>query len=132
MYVIKLMIGPNIVLSLAAAIVADSLGAETVSLAAHAGDHAIYPDCRSETLALLDGVLMHGHYDGMVLEYPFATARKEDVVSLGRELGVPMELTWSCYEGRENHCGKCGTCVERKEAFVIAGVSDPTKYEEEA
>ena len=62
------------------------------------------------------------------LSAPFIKMRKEDIVWVGSELGVPFELTWSCYKGLEKHCGKCGTCVERKEAFEKAGVKDPTEY----
>ena len=60
---------------------------------------------------------------------PFVNFGKEELVRKGNELGAPLQLTWSCYAGREKHCGKCGTCVERKEAFALAKVEDPTEYE---
>jgi len=71
--------------------------------------------------------LIHDAYE--VLEAPFIRMNKTDIVQLGQTLQVPYQNTWSCYKGREKHCGKCGTCVERKEAFLLAGMNDPTVYE---
>lgn len=104
------------------------VGAERVAYGAHAGDHAIYPDCRAEFVRAMQEAARLCHYRPIELETPFIEIRKEEIVSLGDEVGAPFELTWSCYEGGERHCGKCGTCVERREAFALAGVSDPTKY----
>lgn len=119
-----------IMLSLASAW-AISEKAEEVCFAAHAGDHTIYPDCRGDFIARFTDALFSGNYQPNVplVEAPFIMATKADIVKRGYELKAPMELTWSCYEGREKHCGKCGTCVERKEAFELAGISDPTEYE---
>lgn len=95
----------------------------------HAGDHAIYPDCRpmfAEAMRQAFYEMSEGRLD---LIAPFIRDSKKDIVLLGDDLKVPFELTWSCYEGRDLHCGKCGTCVERKEAFQKSGVKDPTQYE---
>jgi len=105
-------------------------GATRVAAAVHAGDHFIYPDCRPEFIAAfqamqdtsLEGI---GQID---LFAPFVTWSKADIVSQGNALGVPFEQTWSCYQGGDRHCGRCGTCVERAEAFHKAGVADPTDY----
>jgi 7-cyano-7-deazaguanine synthase len=104
-------------------------GADAVAYGAHAGDHAVYPDCRpafAEAMAEAAGLC---HYDpGVTLLRPFIDRTKADIVRLGAALGVPFALTWSCYEGGVRHCGRCGTCVERREAFTLAGVPDPTEY----
>lgn len=105
-----------------------ALGANEVAYAAHSGDHAIYPDCRDEFADALDGVLALCHYDPVKLLRPFVDMSKADIVALGAELGVDFSQTWSCYKGGEIHCGTCGTCTERKEAFRLAGVPDPTVY----
>lgn len=114
-----------IMISLAAGYAA-SVKASAVAVAVHAGDHPIYADCRPEFIAALAPAL---HLScGVDLRAPFARMSKADIVNLGHELGAPMRLTWSCYKGRGSHCGKCGTCVERREAFDLAGVADPTTY----
>lgn len=120
-----------ILLSLATAW-AISLKAESVSYAAHSGDHAIYPDCREEFASALDKTIRLADWQEVYLNRPFVEFTKADVVRRGAELGVPFEETWSCYEGGEKHCGKCGTCIERREAFYLAEVEDPTLYNEEA
>lgn len=105
---------------------------QTVAAAVHAGDHFIYPDCRSEfvdafremQLLALDGVSKIGLYA------PFVGSSKADIVSVGSELDVPFQETWSCYKSLERHCGRCGTCVERLEAFHLAGIEDPTTYDD--
>jgi 7-cyano-7-deazaguanine synthase len=98
-----------------------------VAYAAHAGDHPIYPDCRPEFAETLRRALKLGC--NIELMTPFITWTKSSIVQYGQRLGVPFDLTYSCYEGREKHCGRCGTCVERREAFKLAGVYDPTEYE---
>lgn len=118
----------GIMLSIAAGY-AESEGASIVLYAAHAGDHAIYPDCRPEFLSAISAAARAGTYLNVEIKDPFIGMHKKDIVVLGRELGVPFELTYSCYSGGEKHCGKCGTCVERKEAFRLAGFEDPTEYE---
>jgi len=107
-----------------------SLGFDTIAYAAHAGDHTIYPDCRPEFADAMDTALTLADWNTLSLHRPFVDMTKSDLVSLGAELDAPLHLTWSCYAGNEIHCGKCGTCVERKEAFALAKIPDPTKYEE--
>ena len=107
-----------------------SIGFDTIAYAAHAGDHTIYPDCRPEFADAMDTALSLADWNTLSLHRPFVDMTKSDLVSLGAELDAPLHLTWSCYAGNEIHCGKCGTCVERKEAFALAKIPDPTKYEE--
>jgi len=107
-----------------------SLGFDTIAYAAHAGDHTIYPDCRPEFADAMDKALGLADWKDLNLHRPYVEMTKSDLVSLGDQLGAPLHLTWSCYAGGEIHCGKCGTCVERKEAFELANIADPTKYEE--
>ena len=107
-------------------------GAEVVATGIHAGDHFIYPDCRPAFFTPLSEAFKkgnEGHADpAFRLEAPFIEKTKADIAKLGDDLGVPYELTWSCYKGGEVHCGRCGTCVERIEAFLVAEVTDPTEY----
>ena len=106
-----------------------SLGFDTIAYAAHAGDHTIYPDCRPEFADAMETALGLADWEKLSLHRPFVNLSKTDLVKKGAELDAPFHLTWSCYAGREKHCGKCGTCVERKEAFALAKVTDPTEYE---
>ena len=99
-----------------------------VAYAAHAGDHAIYPDCRTEFADALDSAIRLADWREVSLHRPFVDLTKADLVKLGADLRVPFEKTWSCYQGQELHCGRCGTCVERREAFYLADVPDPTTY----
>jgi 7-cyano-7-deazaguanine synthase len=110
--------------------------ASYVMYAAHAGDHAVYPDCRVEFVNAMNFAMRTGSA-GMFarlpqLDAPFIHDSKADIVKLGAspQLKVPFHLTWSCYQGGTTHCGRCGTCVERKEAFALANVQDPTEYED--
>jgi len=118
----------GIMLSVAGGL-AESCGAQGLVIAAHAGDHAIYPDCREEFMSAMGEAIQAGTYEEVSLLRPFIHLRKEDIVARGIELGVDFEKTWSRYQGGEKHCGRCGTCVERKEAFERAGVPDPTLYQ---
>lgn len=115
--------------------IANSLGADYVAIGVHAGDHAVYPDCRPEFIhrfEQMQRVALEGVNNGSPsLLAPFVHLRKDGIVQIGHGIQTPWALTWSCYEGGETHCGKCGTCVERKEAFLLAGVKDPTIYESE-
>lgn len=97
-----------------------------VWLGVHAGDHPIYPDCRPEFWDRLRGLVKDAY--GVALYTPFLNISKAEVAKVGHRLGAPLGLTWSCYEGGEIHCGRCGTCVERAEAISLAGVPDPTPY----
>lgn len=105
-----------------------SLRYDAVAYAAHAGDHTIYPDCRPEFAEAMDRAAALCDWHPVRLVRPFVEKTKADLVRIGASLGVPFERTWSCYKGGEYHCGRCGTCVERREAFTIAGVADLTVY----
>ena len=107
-----------------------SIGFDAIAYAAHAGDHTIYPDCRPEFADAMETALGLADWEKLSLHRPFVHLSKTDLVKKGAELGAPLHLTWSCYAGREIHCGKCGTCVERKEAFALAKIPDPTEYED--
>ena len=117
----------GIMLAIAAGF-AESHGAEGVVIAAHAGDHAIYPDCREGFLEPMARAIAEGTYARIQLLRPFVSTDKAGIAQRGAELGVDFAHTWSCYKGGEMHCGTCGTCVERREAFLLAGVPDPTTY----
>lgn len=119
----------NMIMISVAAARAIAVGADSVAYAAHSGDHAIYPDCRPEFADALAGALRLCHYFPIGLERPFVGMSKSDIVRLGADLGVDFSKTWSCYKGGGRHCGKCGTCAERKEAFRLAGIPDPTEYD---
>jgi 7-cyano-7-deazaguanine synthase len=108
---------------------AESVEAEGLVIAAHGGDHAIYPDCREDFMLALGEAMRLGTYAGIRLLRPFISADKAAIATLGARLGVDYARTWSCYKGGARHCGRCGTCVERREAFLHAGVTDPTDYE---
>jgi 7-cyano-7-deazaguanine synthase len=128
--IMKATIVPNrnmILLSVAAAW-AISTKADSVSYAAHNGDHAIYPDCREEFATAINDAIQLSDWHKVYLNRPYVSLSKADIVNIGDMLSVPFKLTWSCYKGLDTHCGRCGTCVERKEAFEIADVKDPTKY----
>ena len=118
----------NMILLSIAAARAIAIGAESIAYAAHSGDHSIYPDCREEFANAMDAVLQLCHYTPIRLARPFVNMNKAQIVSLGARLGVDFSQTWSCYKGGEKHCGVCGTCLERKEAFRLANVVDTTEY----
>ena len=109
-----------------------AIGYDTVAYAAHGGDHAIYPDCRPEFVAAMGQAAGLCDWKRVAICAPYLSMRKADIVTRGIVLGVPFGDTWSCYKGGDMHCGKCGTCDERREAFATAGVLDPTRYEEGA
>jgi 7-cyano-7-deazaguanine synthase len=117
----------GIMLAIAAGL-AESRGAEALVIGAHAGDHAIYPDCREEFMQAMAAAIRLGTYATVQVVRPFIRMTKAEIVSRGAELGVDYHATWSCYVGGTVHCGECGTCVERREAFIRAGVADPTEY----
>lgn len=107
---------------------AESIGAEGVVIAAHSGDHAIYPDCREPFMESMGAAMTAGTYAGVRLLRPFIAMDKAAIASRGAALGVDFSETWSCYKGGAVHCGVCGTCTERREAFQLAGIADPTDY----
>lgn len=109
---------------------AESREAEGLVIAAHGGDHTIYPDCREDFMRGMGNALRFGTYAAVQLLRPFIELTKAQIVTEGMGLGVDFAQTWSCYKGGEVHCGRCGTCVERREAFLQAGVADPTVYAE--
>ena len=115
----------GIMLAVAAGL-AESYGLDTVMLANHSGDHAIYPDCRPEFVEAMDAAVQAGTYEGIRVVSPYCDITKRDIALRGKALGIDYSLTYSCYKGGEKHCGKCGTCAERKEA--LEGF-DPTEYE---
>lgn len=109
---------------------AESVGARGLVIAAHSGDHAIYPDCRESFMEGMATAMREGTYEHIELLRPFIATDKAGIARRGEELGINFAETWSCYKGGDIHCGTCGTCVERREAFVLAGLPDPTKYEQ--
>lgn len=130
----RITVVPNrnmVMLSIAGGIaVADN--ANLVATGVHAGDHYIYPDCRPEFISATNAALIlgnegHSHSD-FRLEAPFVDMTKAEIAALGNSLEVNWLETWSCYKGGEIHCGTCGTCYERQEAFHDAEVNDPTVY----
>ncbi len=118
----------GILISIAAGY-AESVGAEGLVIAAHTGDHSIYPDCGENFMKSMGRAVEEGTYARIRLQRPFIGLDKAAIVRRGVELGIDYARTWSCYKGGEKHCGRCGTCVERREAFQRAGVIDPTGYE---
>lgn len=122
----------NMVLLALAGAWAVATKSDSIAYAAHGGDHAIYPDCRPEFTSVMMQALSLCDWHKVALYRPFLlpkTLSKADIVKLGHDLHVPFRDTWSCYKGEERHCGKCGTCNERIEAFTLAGVKDLTEYQ---
>ncbi len=119
----------NGIMLAAAAGFAESAGAEALVIAAHTGDHTIYPDCREDFMTAMGEAMRLGTYAGIQLLRPFIAQTKGQIAATGAKLGVDFARTWSCYKGGAIHCGQCGTCVERREAFQQAGLPDPTAYE---
>lgn len=119
----------GIMLAIAAGM-AESYGLSHIMIANHGGDHAIYPDCRPEFISAMSNATEAGSYNGVTVLAPYTNITKGDIARRGKELGIDYNETWSCYKGGEKHCGKCGTCVERKEALHYAGIEDTTEYEE--
>ncbi|QGJ93540.1 Pre Qo pathway QueC-like protein [Arthrobacter phage Mufasa8] len=119
----------NATMLMAAVGVADAYGIDQVVTAVHAGDHAIYADCRPDFIDAADRTARVATEGRVSIVAPFVMWTKTDIAREGARLGTPFGLTWSCYNGRELQCGVCGTCTERKEAFHDAGLTDPTEYE---
>ncbi|OUR80238.1 7-cyano-7-deazaguanine synthase QueC [Alphaproteobacteria bacterium 46_93_T64] len=130
----KVTIVPNrnaIMLSVAFGIGAAN-GADAIATAVHGGDHFIYPDCRPAFIDAFEAMqkqALDGYAD-IRLYTPFVTVPKSAIVTAGAKYDTPFHETWSCYKGGDLHCGRCGTCVERREAFHLANVDDPTEYED--
>ncbi len=119
----------GIMLSIAVGI-AESAGLKHVMMANHGGDHTIYPDCREEFVNSFSEAARTGTFVGVTLLSPYTNLTKADIARKGKELGVDYSKTWSCYKGGVVHCGRCGTCVERREALAEAGIEDPTEYQD--
>lgn len=109
--------------------IAESNNLDQVFIANHGGDHTIYPDCRPEFINAIDAAATAGTYNNVKVIAPYTKITKSDIARIGKRLGINYAETWSCYKGGEVHCGKCGTCVERKEALAEAGIEDKTIYE---
>jgi 7-cyano-7-deazaguanine synthase len=108
---------------------AESIEARGLVIAAHVGDHAIYPDCREDFMQSMADAIRLGTYAKVEILRPFIRFTKAQIAARGHRLGVDFSKTWSCYKGGAVHCGTCGTCVERREAFQLADLPDPTVYE---
>jgi 7-cyano-7-deazaguanine synthase len=110
----------------AAAAIARTRSGDTVVVGVHAGDHPVYPDCRPEFWTALADLTAAAY--GVTVAAPFLHSSKAEALTAGVAAAAPVDLTWSCYAGGEQHCGRCGTCVERQESFYLAGIPDPTEY----
>lgn len=123
----------NMILLAAAGGVAVARDMKSIATAVHAGDHFIYPDCRPEFTESVSKTLQvaTAGFGDVYIKAPFVDKTKADLAYLGDQLGVPWTDTWTCYEGNDIHCGRCATCVERREAFDLAGVHDPTEYKDD-
>jgi 7-cyano-7-deazaguanine synthase len=117
----------GIMLAIAAGI-AETNGLSNVMIANHGGDHAIYPDCREEFISAMSEATEKGTYEGIKVWAPYTNISKTDIALHGKALGIDYSETWSCYKGGDVHCGRCGTCVERREALAAAGIDDTTEY----
>lgn len=107
-----------------------TISAQAVWFGAHGGDHAIYPDCRPEFIEKMDAVCRVANYEPVAIEAPFMRADKTEILAAGLELGLDYSQTWTCYNGREQACGQCSSCIERLEAFAAHDLTDPLTYEE--
>ncbi|MDE7456351.1 MAG: 7-cyano-7-deazaguanine synthase QueC [Prevotella sp.] len=119
----------GIMLSIAVGI-AESNRLKYVMMANHGGDHTVYPDCRPEFVDAFDQAAQAGTFVTVRLRSPYTNMTKADIARRGKALGIDYADTWSCYKGGEKHCGRCGTCVERREALAEAGIDDKTVYED--
>jgi 7-cyano-7-deazaguanine synthase len=106
-----------------------SIGANKVYYGAHSGDHAIYPDCRPEFVHKMNDVCAIANYEAVEIVTPYLDVSKTAILTAGLKMGLDYNLSWTCYNGREKACGKCGACQERLEAFTENGVTDPLEYE---
>lgn len=118
----------NGIMLAAAAGLAESHGLDCVMIANHAGDHAIYPDCRGSFINAMARAIAEGTYEGISLKAPYTYLNKADIALRGKRLGIDYATTYSCYKGLEHHCGRCGTCLERRKALADAGIEDTTVY----
>ncbi len=119
----------GIMLAVAAGL-AESRGLRRVLMANHSGDHTIYPDCTPRFTSAMNAAIAAGTNPSVTLFAPYTDLTKGEIASIGKRLGVDYGDTYSCYKGGLHHCGRCGTCVERKEALREAGIEDPTVYDD--
>lgn len=122
----------NGIMLAAAAGLAESHGLKAVMIANHSGDHAIYPDCREKFIKAMGAAIEAGTYESIELRAPYTLMSKTEIASHGKRLGVDYSHTYSCYKGEETHCGRCGTCIERRQALAEAGIDDTTVYEDKS
>jgi 7-cyano-7-deazaguanine synthase len=120
----------NAIFLSAAVAYAVAVGADKIFYGAQGSDEPFYPDCRREFYEAFEKAARLGTCEDITIKAPFSGGKKSDLIKEGNKLGVPFELTWSCYRNGTKHCGKCESCVNRKKAFREAGVKDPTNYEE--
>lgn len=121
----------NGIMLAAAAGLAESHGLDSVMIANHAGDHALYPDCRLSFIKAMSKAVQEGTYEGITVNAPYTLLSKTDIALRGKRLGVDYATTYSCYKGGEKHCGRCGTCLERRRALADAGIVDTTEYDDD-
>ncbi len=119
----------NMVMMSMAISYAVSIGAESIGVGVHAGDHAIYPDCRPGFISAMAMVARVANYEKIRIIAPYLYMSKGEIAIRGKDLGVDYGLAWTCYNGRDKACGKCGACQERIEAMAMAGIEDPMEYE---
>ena len=110
--------------------IAESNKLTRVLIANHSGDHTIYPDCRQQFIDAMSAAMTNGTYEGVHIFAPYTNITKANIAQRGARIGINYAETYSCYKGGANHCGKCGTCIERREALAEAGVTDTTTYDE--
>lgn len=121
----------NGIMLAAAAGLAESHGLTRIMIANHAGDHALYPDCRAQFIKAMAKAISEGTYENIMLYAPYTLLSKAQIAERGKIYGVNYAETYSCYKGGEKHCGRCGTCVERRQALAEAGIQDPTEYDDD-
>ena len=119
----------NAIFLSAAVAYAVAVGADKIFYGAQGSDEPFYPDCRREFYEAFEKAARLGTCQEITIKAPFSGKAKSELFKAGAELGVPFELTWSCYRDGSKHCGRCESCVNRKKAFAQAGIADPTKYE---
>lgn len=110
--------------------IAESNGLRRVMIANHAGDHTLYPDCRPDFIKAMSSATSAGTYENITISAPYTFLSKKEIAEHGKALGLDYSETYSCYKGGEKHCGKCGTCHERRQALKDAGIEDTTEYEQ--
>jgi 7-cyano-7-deazaguanine synthase len=119
----------NAIFLSAAVAYAVTVGAKEIFYGAQGSDEPFYPDCRREFYEAFEKAARLGTCEDITISAPFSSSTKSDLIREGVKLGVPFELTWSCYLDGAKHCGKCESCLNRKKAFKEAGVCDTSKYE---